>query len=163
MSSRVEQMRERFARSAFHTAWLGLSLDHVDEGEATVSIAVEPKHRNLMGTLHGGMISTLADTATGVAMGTTLEDGTTWTTTALNVTFLAPGRSGRVRAVGRVVKRGKTFGYAEADVVDDDGRLLARATATFAILPERREDASDAEARFGPGPVSSVGDDGAIE
>jgi uncharacterized protein (TIGR00369 family) len=137
MSSRVEQMRERFARSAFHSAWLGLTLEHVAAGEATVSLAVEPKHRNLMGTLHGGMIATLADTATGVAMGASLEDGETWTTTALNLTFLAPGRSGRVTARGRVVKRGRTFGYAEADVVDDDDRLLARATATFAIMPER--------------------------
>jgi uncharacterized protein (TIGR00369 family) len=139
MSTRVEQMRERFERSAFHTGWLGLTLERVDDGEAVVSLDVEPKHRNLMGTLHGGMISTLADTATGVAMGASLDDGMTWTTTALNVTFLAPGRSGRVRATGRVVKRGRTFGYAEADVTDEDDRLLARATATFAIMPERAD------------------------
>lgn len=137
MSTRVEQMRERFERSEFHTGWLRLRLERVGDGEAVVSLDVEPKHRNLMGTLHGGMISTLADTATGVAMGASLDDGMTWTTTALNVTFLAPGRSGRVTATGRVVKRGRTFGYAEADVTDDDGRLLARATATFAIMPER--------------------------
>jgi uncharacterized protein (TIGR00369 family) len=137
MSTRVEQMRERFSRSEFHTGWLGLTLEHVAEGEAVVSLDVQPKHRNLMGTLHGGMISTLADTATGVAMGASLDDGMTWTTTSLNVTFLAPGRDGRVMATGRVVKRGRTFGYAEADVADREGRLLARATATFSIMPER--------------------------
>jgi uncharacterized protein (TIGR00369 family) len=137
MTTRVEQMRERFARSEFHTGWLGLVLEEVADGEAVVSLEVEPKHRNLMGTLHGGMVSTLADTATGVAMGASLDDGMTWTTTTLHVTFLAPGRAGRVTARGRVVKRGRTFGYAEADVVDEDGRLLARATATFALMPER--------------------------
>jgi uncharacterized protein (TIGR00369 family) len=138
-SARAEEMRARFERSTFHSHWLGLSLDHVGDGEAAVSLDVEPKHRNLMGTLHGGMISTLADTATGIAMGSALEDGQTWTwtTTSLNVTFLAAGRDGRVTATGRVVKRGRTFGYAEADVVGEDERLLARATATFAIMAER--------------------------
>jgi uncharacterized protein (TIGR00369 family) len=137
VQDRIERMRERFARSEFHSGWLGLTLDHVADGEASVSLEVEPKHRNLVGTLHGGMIATLADTATGVAMGSSLEDGLTWATTALNVTFLAPGRSGRVTARGRVVKRGLRFGYAEADVVDEQDRLLARATATFAIRPDQ--------------------------
>ena len=134
---RLEELRERFARSEFHTAWLGLRLERLEVGEAVVALEVEPKHRNLMGTLHGGMISTLADTATGVAMGSSLDEGLTWTTTSLAVTFLSPGLEGRVVAIGRVVKRGRRFGYAEADVSSDDGTLLARATATFAIMPVR--------------------------
>ena len=132
--ARLDELRERFARSEFHSGWLGLRLDRLEVGRADVTLAVEPKHRNLMGTLHGGMISTLADTATGVAMGSSLDDGLTWTTTSLAVTFLAPGRGGRVTARGRVVKGGRRFGYAEADVVSEDGTLLARATATFAIM-----------------------------
>jgi uncharacterized protein (TIGR00369 family) len=135
--TRLEEMRERFARSEFHSTWLGLRLERLEVGEAEVSLEVESKHRNLMGTLHGGMISTLADTATGVAMGSSLDAETTWTTTSLAVTFLSPGRGGRVVALARVVKRGRRFGYAEADVVADDGTLLARATATFAIMPVR--------------------------
>ena len=134
---RLDAIRERFARSEFHTAWLGLRLERLEVGEALVALDVEPKHRNLLGTLHGGMISTLADTATGVAMGSSLDEGFTWTTTSLAVTFLAPGRDGVVRASGTVVKRGRRFGYAEADVTSEDGTLLARATATFAIMPER--------------------------
>jgi len=57
--------------------------------------------------------------------------------TSLSVTFLAPGRAGAVTARGRVLKHGRRFGYAEADVVNEAGDLLARATATFTILPER--------------------------
>ena len=132
-------MRRRFERSEFHSDWMGFRLDAVAVGEATVSLEIEDKHRNLMGTLHGGMISTLADTATGIAMGSQLDEAMTWTTTSLHVTFLAPGRTGRVMAHGRVVKAGRRFGYAEADVVDPDGRLLARATATFAIMPVRED------------------------
>jgi len=133
-SARLEEIRQRFAESEFHSRWMELQLDRVESGEADVSLMVGSKHRNLLGTLHGGMISTLADTATGVALGSSLDASQIWTTTALNVTFLAPGRSGRVTARGRVLKRGQRFGYAEADIVDAEDRLLARATATFAIM-----------------------------
>jgi uncharacterized protein (TIGR00369 family) len=144
----LDEIRERFERSEFHSRWIGMRLERLVSGEAEVSLEVETKHRNLLGTLHGGMIATLADTVTGVAMGSTLDRTLVWTTTALNVTFLAPGRTGRVLARGRVVKRGWRFGYAEADVVDDEDRLLARATATFAIMPARRDDGASTT----PGP-----------
>jgi uncharacterized protein (TIGR00369 family) len=135
--SNIEEIRERFARSEFHTTRLGLSLDRIGPGEADVSLEIGSHHQNLMGTLHGGMIAVLADTATGVALGAALGPGRIWTTTSLNLTFLAPGRSGRVSARARVVKSGRQFGYAEADVVDAEDHLLARAAATFAIMPER--------------------------
>jgi uncharacterized protein (TIGR00369 family) len=133
--TKLDEVLERFARSEFHTQWLGLRLDHAEAGSVDLSLEIAPHHRNLVGTLHGGLIATLADTATGLAMATSLDDDRTWTTTSLNLTFLAPGRSGRVTARGRVVKGGRRFGYAEADVVDEQDRLLARATSTFAILP----------------------------
>jgi uncharacterized protein (TIGR00369 family) len=132
---RIDDIRGRFERSEFHARWLGLRLDEVAPGEVAVSLPVEPKHLNLMGTLHGGLLATLADTATGLALRTRLDPSTTFATTQLNVTFLAPGRDGRVTARGRVLKAGRRFGYAEADVVDQAGTLLARATATFSIAP----------------------------
>jgi uncharacterized protein (TIGR00369 family) len=133
----IEDVRERFARSEFHSRWLALTLERVETGEVDVAMDVQRHHLNLMGTLHGGMLATLADTATGLALRSTLAPGLTFTTTQLGITFLAPGRRGRVVARGRVLKTGRRFGYAEADVVDADGRLLARATATFAVMPER--------------------------
>lgn len=134
---RLEDVRERFERSRFHTSFLGARLGRVSWGEVDVELDVGPQHLNLFGTMHGGLIATLADTATGLAMLTALEAGTTHLTTSLNVTFLAPGRAGAVTARGRVLKHGRRFGYAEADVVNEAGDLLARATATFTILPER--------------------------
>lgn len=138
-ADRVEEVRERFERSEFHTAFLGLRLDRVAEGRVDVSLELEPRHLNLVGTLHGGMIATLADTATGLAYRTVLEPGTTHVTSSLSVAFLATARAGTVTARGTVVKRGTRFGYAEADVVDGEGTLLARASATFTVLPERSQ------------------------
>jgi uncharacterized protein (TIGR00369 family) len=137
MDARVEKVRDRFARSAFHTSFLGARLGEVEPGSVEVQLDVGTDHLNLFGTLHGGLIATLADTATGLAMLTSLDDGMTHVTTSLSVTFLAPARSGTVTARGRVLKRGRRFGYAEADVVDADEALLARAAATFSVMPER--------------------------
>jgi len=135
-ADRSTEVREGFARSEFHRTFLGAQLERVTPGEVDVSLLVETRHLNLTGTLHGGLIATLADTATGLAFRTTLKTGTTSLTSSLSVTFLRPGRPGTVTAKGRVVKRGTRFGYAEADVEDGEGRLLARAAATFTVMPE---------------------------
>ncbi|HET9724744.1 MAG TPA: PaaI family thioesterase [Actinomycetota bacterium] len=132
---RVAEVRERVDASTFHRAF-GMRLQHVAEGEVDVALEAGPQHLNLMGTVHGGVLATLADTATGLAYRTVLEPGTTFTTIQLQITYLAPGRAGPVAARGRVVKRGRRTGYAEADVVDGEDRLLARATALLAVMPE---------------------------
>jgi len=132
-------VRERVERGRF-PAWMGMRVERIDEGEAELALEVRPEHLNLMGALHGGVISSLADTATGVAMHAALDEGWTHATTSLQLTFLAPGALGdRVVAHGRVLKRGRRFGYAEADVRRSDGTLLARAAASFLIQPVRED------------------------
>lgn len=135
--AKIEDVRASVERSRFH-AWMGMRLEHLGDGEADIALEVRPEHLNLMDGLHGGVISSLADSATGVAMHTALEQGWTHTTTSIHVTFLAPGRLGdHVIARGRVIKRGRRFGYAEADVERSDGTLLARAAASFLVQEER--------------------------
>lgn len=133
---RVAEVRARFEASAFHRSFFGMSLEHVAAGEADVALEVKDRHRNLLGIVHGGVIATLADTAAGIAYRTVLEPGTAHVTTHLSVTYLAPGRAGRILARGRVMKRGRRTGYAEADVLGEGGTLLARATTLFAIVAE---------------------------
>lgn len=137
MSARkVEIVRDWVNRSTFHE-WVGIRLDRLERGEVDLSLDVREDHMNLMGSLHGGMISSLADAATGIAMHTALDEGWTHATTSLQLTYLAAGQLGdRVVARGRVVKRGRRFGYAEADVERSDGTLLARAAATFLLQQE---------------------------
>lgn len=132
----VSDVWARFARSSFHR-WAGMRLERVERGAVDVVLDAQAHHRNLVGTLHGGMIAVLADTATGLAYRTVLEPGTTHLTSSLSLTFLSTGGLGSVTGRGRVVKAGRRFGYAEADILDEDGTLLARATATFTVLPER--------------------------
>jgi uncharacterized protein (TIGR00369 family) len=113
-----------------------MRLDRVEPGAVDVALDLEAHHMNLVGIAHGGLLATVADTATGLAMRSALEPRTTHVTTQLSITFLTPGTGGTVVARGRVLRSGRRFGYAEADVVDGQGTLLARASATFAIRPE---------------------------
>lgn len=132
-----EELRDRFAASPFHSG-SGMVLERVEEGEVDVALELRRDHLNLQGTAHGGILATLADTAMGLAYRTVLEPGSDHLTSTLSIAFLAAGGPGRVVARGRVVKRGRRFGYAEADVLAASGELLARATSTVTVLSGAR-------------------------
>ena len=87
--------------------------------------------------MHGGILATLADTAMGLAVRTVLEPGRRHVTVQLGIEFLSPGRPGTITARGRTVKIGTQLGFAEADVMNADGRLLARAHSTLSVTTEK--------------------------
>jgi len=113
---------------------IGFALTAVEPGCAVVELTAEARHANPMGTLHGGILCDLADAAMGMAYAGTLEDGETFTTLELKINFLRPVWTGRLVATGRVVTGGRTVGLVECDVVDDEKRLIARATSTCMTL-----------------------------
>lgn len=130
----LEALKERVRSSLFHQ-WAGLDLTSVGEGRAEVGLNLEPHHFNPQGIVHGGIISTLADTAIGLAVRTELRPGLTHRTAQLNVHFLAKGEGGHLVGRGRSLHVGQRMGYGEGEVLDENGRLLARASATFIVLP----------------------------
>jgi len=113
---------------------LGFRLTGVERGKVTIEMAADQRHANPMGTLHGGVLCDLADAAMGMAHATTLEDGESFTTLELKINFLKPIWSAKLKAVGIVVKRGKTVGLAQCDVTDEKDQLVARATCTQMTL-----------------------------
>jgi uncharacterized protein (TIGR00369 family) len=129
-------LAERVRRSAFHS-WAGLELVRAAPGEVEIALDAAEHHLNLQGLVHGGMIATLADTATGLAVRSMVAAGRRHVTIQLDVHYLSPGRPGRITAVGRTVRVGTQIAYAEADITDERGRLLARATATVAVMTDR--------------------------
>lgn len=98
----------------------------VEPGRAVVAFEAGPRYANPMGTLHGGVICDLGDAAMGTAYATTLAPEETFTTLALDVTFLKPVWDGRLTATGELVKGGRTIGLVECEVRDDDGALVAQ-------------------------------------
>ena len=134
---RIEaELRDRVAGSAFH-AWMGIELIRALAGLVEIAFEAAEHHLNLQGLLHGGVVATLADTVTGLAVRTMVTEGRRHVTLQLDVHYLLPGGAGRVTAVGRTVRVGSSIGVAEADITDERGRLLARATATVAVMADR--------------------------
>jgi uncharacterized protein (TIGR00369 family) len=87
-----------------------------------------------MGTLHGGVLCDVADAAMGLAFSATLDEGESFTTLELKINFLKPVWKARLKAIGRVVRRGRVIGLVECDVTDEGGSLVARSSSTCMIL-----------------------------
>jgi uncharacterized protein (TIGR00369 family) len=115
---------------------LGLVPRAAPEGGVVWEYTVDPAHHNPHGSLHGGVLMTLLDTAMGWMVAAALEaDGRKNAAAQMSVSFLAPVRSGTVRATARMVKLGRRLAVVEASARDDSGNLVATATATHALLP----------------------------
>ena len=111
---------------------IGASDPEADDGEASLEVEVDERHLNAAGTVHGGLLATLVDTTMGAAIRST-TDGETPATSQLTLTYLRPGRPGRLVVTASVRKRGESLTVCEADV-EQDGSSLVHALATFALL-----------------------------
>jgi uncharacterized protein (TIGR00369 family) len=113
---------------------LGMELTSVGDGEAVMEMDVSMRHSNPMGTLHGGVLCDIADAAMGIAYYSALAPGESFTTLELKINYLKPVWDAHLRASARMVKRGRTVGLVECDVVDETGSLVAHATSTCMTL-----------------------------
>ncbi|MDV2989879.1 MAG: PaaI family thioesterase [Dehalogenimonas sp.] len=123
----IEKLRQG---SLVEPAWqlLGIKLVELDDGYAKVSLTLKPEFTNFVGSVHGGIIVTLADSAFGYAV-----NALHYPTVAaqFNTHFLNPAYpDSELTAECRVVKAGKRAIMAEISVEDATGKLIARATGT---------------------------------
>jgi uncharacterized protein (TIGR00369 family) len=115
-------------------ALLGFTVTSMDSGQAVIELEATERHANPMGTLHGGVLAAIADAAMGVGYISTLGDGESFTTLEMKINFLKPVWKARLRAVGKVVKAGRTVGLVECDITDEKEQLVARASSTCMTL-----------------------------
>lgn len=94
---------------------------------------------NPLGTVHGGWVLTLIDSAAGCAAHTTLPPGVGYTTveTHANFTRAVMPDSGLYRCAGKVINRGRQIITAEATITDAQGRLVAHGGSTLMVLQPR--------------------------
>jgi uncharacterized protein (TIGR00369 family) len=139
-------------------ATLGARISEAEPGRVVLELEAGPQHRHGGGVVQGGVITQIADAAMGMSLGTLQEDGVWNTTIELKINFLRPVISGRIRAVGRVIEMkqsgeqpdgtsplggedgreapGWGLFFTEAEVLDEKGRLVARAWSTNLAVPE---------------------------
>lgn len=116
---------------------LGFTDLRPERGRVVVEMPAAEFHYNPLGTVHGGVISTLLDTAAACAVHTTLAAGEFYTSVDLTVKFLRPVTvdSGLLTCEGTVIQRGRRTALAQAQLTDGAGRLVAHATSTCMIFP----------------------------
>lgn len=113
---------------------VGFRMLSYGDGESRFEMDAGRSHHNPMGTVHGGILCTLADSAMGMAFASTLGEGETFTTLEIKVNYLRPVFEEKLVAVAKVVHRGRTVGMVECDVVTENGKLVARAVSTCSVL-----------------------------
>ena len=116
-------------------AHLPFRLVSIGLDEALVKLEVERNHLQPLGTVHGGVIATLIDTATYWAAFLVLPEDTGLVNVDLKLNYLRPVSGGVLIAEGRCLRAGRTISYAEASVKDEDDRLVAHGTSTLMALP----------------------------
>ena len=118
--------------------WLGLKLVETRDRTAVVEMATTDDMANHSGVVHGGMISTLADSAMGRSLRTLSPGVVRAMSFDLKLNFINAAKVGEtLRATGHVIHAGRRTAVAECRVEGSDGRLVATASATFAVTREK--------------------------
>ncbi|WAC91917.1 PaaI family thioesterase [Mycobacterium sp. Aquia_213] len=112
----------------------------VENGAITFSCTPDASMYNPLGLVHGGALCTLLDTVAACALHTTLPQGVGYTSVEIKVNYLKAVTldSGPLTAVGSVVKAGSRIGFAEGEVTDASGSVVATASTTLLIFELRR-------------------------
>ncbi len=113
------------------TELIGFSLVQVKPTQATVELDADERHTNPFGAIHGGLICDIADAAMGAACHSTLSDDEICSTIEMKISFLKPAPKAKLRAEGRIIKQGRSIDFAECDITDAEGNLIARASSTL--------------------------------
>lgn len=132
MLKNVVESKQPFATIA---TTLGIEAISIDEGKAVLAMETDPaKHANPMGTIHGGVLTDLADLAMGSAFSTVIGEDESFTTIELKINYLKPLWNDRITATATVKKVGSTVGLIECEVHDSKNSLVAYTTSTCMIL-----------------------------
>jgi uncharacterized protein (TIGR00369 family) len=114
---------------------LDIRIVEVDEAFAAVEIDASPnRHGNQQGTVHGGLLCELADAAIGTAHSTLMEEGESFASIELKISFMRPVFQSKLRATARAIQRGRSISHYQCDITRDDGKLAAVVTSSVMSL-----------------------------
>ena len=141
MEPMLDDLIERGEASPYYRL-LNMKIEEVKDGYARLTMNIEEKHLQFLRTVHGGAISSLADSAAAWAtVGSVLGSvgaKVAPLTVEMKINYLAPVESGRLIAEARVVHKGSTISVSDVEVKDDKGRLVAKSLVTYYLRKESR-------------------------
>jgi uncharacterized protein (TIGR00369 family) len=110
---------------------LGFDVESVHDGRAIFRMDVRPRHKQIHGVVHGGILAALADTTAAIAAYTVVPRGVELATLELKINYLEPVPGGTVKADARVLRSGRNFIVTECEIFNESGSLAAKALLTF--------------------------------
>ena len=115
---------------------LDFQVKSMEKGSVVFSFVPQEFHYNPIGSVHGGVITAILDSAMGCSLHSLLEPGVGYTTLELKVNFIKAInlKNGELRAIGKVIHNGSRSALTEAQLVDENGTLYAHAVSTCMIL-----------------------------
>ena len=113
--------------------YLGGRLVDWAPGRCELWLDIEPRHLNRAGDLHGGASATMLDAACGYAGLHSSVDAApaSAVTVTLAISYLGRVQHGRIRARARITGSGRRLYFAAAELIADDGRVVATAQGSF--------------------------------
>ena len=114
---------------------VGLNFRGFVDSDYVIDLEIESRHHNVMGFVHGGVLCTLLDTAMARSFFYSLpHEKKTGATLEMKVNFLKSSAAGKITAYGRLVNSTKQTAYVEGQVENEEGQLLAKASATMMLF-----------------------------
>jgi len=113
---------------------IGATIVEANEGQAVLTLPYTVKLANGGGVMHGGAMTTLADTAVAMAIKSLVPEGTRFATIKLTMEFLAPVLEGTVTARAHVTRPDERTFLAECDLSGDNGQLFAKMSSVFKLV-----------------------------
>lgn len=111
---------------------LGIEVYEISDGKTELEMLYQKMHQNPYGMVHGGAISSLADTACGLAVASIVKYEKKFVTAEMKINYLEPVTEGVLICYGRVLREGRVI-PVEAEVFNKNV-LVAKALATYIIL-----------------------------
>jgi uncharacterized protein (TIGR00369 family) len=127
----LERLRRRLASSPA-LAWLAPSLEELAPDYAVLRLPYREEITNGSGTIHGGVLAALADTAVAFALSTNFDGKMGFATADLTIHYLRRAR-GDVWARAKILKKGQRSNVGEVSMTDANGREVARAVTSFLL------------------------------
>jgi uncharacterized protein (TIGR00369 family) len=132
MSEALEYTRDYQKKIPFVTH-LKILTETLGQGEARLSLPIEPHLTNSLGTVHGGVIMSLLDVALCTAARTLHPESVGVVTIDMSTSFIGAGGGARLVAEARVMKDARTMSFVEGEAMNEDGSLVAKAIGTVRV------------------------------
>lgn len=115
---------------------IGLKEVSLNNGSSLIELPVKYEITQRRGTVHGGVIASMVDSAAGAAIRSLLEPNQQVVTVEMKLNYIRPVKGDRIIGRGKVINLGNTLAVAEANIISDEDNIIASGMATFMVLTD---------------------------